>query len=44
MILLDGKSLNMFTKENKFRKFLFDLVTHKRFDLVIIGVIVVSAI
>ena len=42
--ILEKTALNLFSEHNKFRRFLFKLVMHKRFDLIFIFFIVLSAI
>ena len=36
--------MNLFSSENKFRKLLYNCVTHPKFDYVIIPFIIISAI
>lgn len=42
--ILEGKSFNLLTTENKFRIFLYQLVNNKKFDYFIILVIILSSI
>ncbi len=39
-----GRSLNVFKATNPVRKLVFNIVTHNRFDMFIILVIIVSAV
>lgn len=43
-LYLDGKSLYIFSMHNKFRQFIFDIVTDKKFDYFIILAILVSGV
>lgn len=43
-LYLEGTSLGLFSEQNLFRRFLFRLVTHPRFDYFIIAIIVLSAV
>lgn len=43
-LAMEGESLNLFGTKNKFRKFLFSLVTDRRFDYFVILIIIISAV
>lgn len=43
-LILEGKSLGIFSTENKFRKFIFDVISNRKFDYFIVLVIIVSAV